>query len=355
MRLGLARTACNWLYNGICRGCVSAHLMDTMKSLSAAPAAFDDAMRNLRIQIDDHLQALLPAPCNAGDLMAAALRDGVLAPGKRFRPLLMLLTGQGMKCQSPALLDLACAVEMVHTASLFLDDMPCMDNAQLRRGRVAIHVRYGEDVAVLGAVALLSQAWRIVASTQALDAATRNQLTVVLSDAVGVQGLVRGQYRDLREGAARRTPEDIAQANQQKTGVLFGAVLEMAALTAGATAASRASLQQAAFELGQAFQLRDDLDDSAPATAARTKDAFKDVGKSTLVAVLGPGAARQRVAGHLARAETHFEQALAEPAGVLALVRGAFAKGPAAQSSQPSRRKAVAPHEARAAASLRFS
>ncbi len=279
---------------------------------------------SLRSQIDSRLGELLPPPLHSHDLIAAALHDGVLAPGKRIRPLLLLLVGRSLGQKSMALLDLGCAVEMVHAASLFLDDMPCMDNARLRRGRLAVHARYGEDVAMLGAVALLAHACGIAASVDGLPGELRARLVTVLCNAVGMRGLVRGQYRDLREGSAARLLEDIASTNEQKTGSLFSAGFEMAALAAGASEATRAALCLAATELGHAFQLRDDIEDYAKSPAAASKDRNKDAGKSTIVALLGLNAAEERLAGHLARAEDQLRQALPADEGVVSMVRSVF-------------------------------
>ncbi|MDB5929663.1 MAG: Farnesyltranstransferase (Geranylgeranyl-diphosphate synthase)-like protein [Polaromonas sp.] len=294
----------------------------------SAPSSSDefaDLLECLRRQVDARLAELVPQPDDGHDLLGAALHEGVLAPGKRMRPLLVLLVGRSLGHRSRALLELACAVELVHAASLFLDDMPCMDNARLRRGRLAVHARYGEDVAMLGAVALLAQACAMVAGAPGLSGELRAQLAGVLCHAVGMQGLVRGQYRDLREGRAARLAEDIASTNQQKTGSLFSAGFEMAALAAGADEQVRLALRQAASALGHAFQLRDDLEDGAQTPATFGKDRHKDVGKSTLVALLGREAVAQCLAGHLAQAETQLRLALPADAGVALLVRKAFA------------------------------
>ena len=282
-------------------------------------------LANLREQIDARLAELLPPPAHAGDLMGSALHEGVLAPGKRIRPLLMLLAGRSLGQSPAALLDLACALEMVHAASLFLDDMPCMDNARLRRGRPSVHARYGEDVAMLGAVALVAQACAIAASAPGLHGELRAQLVRVLCHAIGMQGLVRGQYRDLREGVADRHCEDICSANEQKTGALFSAGFEMAALAADASEATRRALRAAALELGQAFQLRDDIEDSHRAPATLGKDRNKDAGKSTLVALLGIDAAERRLAGHLAEAQRQLRRALPQDEAIVSWVRSAFA------------------------------
>lgn len=282
-------------------------------------------LADLREQINVRLAELVPPPAHPGDVMGAALHEGVLAPGKRIRPLLMLLVGRSLGQSSAALMDLACAVEMVHAASLFLDDMPCMDNARLRRGRPAVHARYGEDVAMLGAVALVAQACAIAASVEGLHGELRAQLVRVLCHAMGMQGLVRGQYRDLREGVTDRQCEDISSTNQQKTGSLFCAGFEMAALAAGADEATRSALCTAALELGQAFQLRDDIEDSLKTPATLGKDCNKDAGKSTLVALLGLEAAEHRLANHLDAAKSQLRLALPDDEAMVAWVHSAFA------------------------------
>ena len=292
-------------------------------------------LAGMRSQIEHRLAELVPPPDDIHDVMGAALHEGVLAPGKRIRPLLMLLIGHSLGHQSPALLDLGCAVEMVHAASLFLDDMPCMDNARLRRGRLAVHARYGQDVAVLGAVALVSQSCSIAASVQGLSGELQARLVRVLCQAVGMQGLVRGQYRDLREGAAARCFEDIASTNQQKTGSLFSAGFEMAALTAGADEAVCSALRKAALELGQAFQLRDDIQDRTGMPASFGKDSNKDAGKSTLVALLGLETAHQRLASHLGEAQNQLHVALPQDETVSLWMQKAFAISPIPRS-QPA-------------------
>jgi geranylgeranyl diphosphate synthase, type II len=299
-----------------------------MNTIARPASKSDPTLAVLRQRIDQRLAGLLPAPHDANDRIAAALRDGVLAPGKRTRPLMMLLAGRGLGAETQALLDVACAVEMVHTASLFLDDMPCMDNAWLRRGRPSTHARYGQDVAMLGAVALLSRAFGIAASVSGLSDALRTQLVAVLADAVGHDGLVRGQYRDLHEGSVHRKEADIASTNQQKTGVLFAAALDMAARIAGADAAACQSLRDAAGEMGHAFQLRDDLEDRDDKAAGNLKDRHKDDDKSTLVALLGPAEAARRMQSHLAQAERHLHQAFPQKPGVTGLMLAAFGFGP---------------------------
>jgi geranylgeranyl diphosphate synthase type II len=264
---------------------------------------FADYLGALRGRIDRRLARLLSASADENDLIGAAMKAALLSPGKRVRPLIVVLAGGQLGAREAPLLDLGCALEMVHAASLVLDDMPCMDDARLRRGLPTVHVRFGEDIAVLTAVALLGQAFKVISSASELPSLLRARLVGVLADAVGAQGLVRGQYQDLREGGWPRRVGEIAETNHLKTGALFAAALEMAAQVAHARDDVRMTLREAALELGQAFQLYDDLCDGA-SDAPLCKDLGKDAGKSTLVALLGQEAARQRLHGHVQRIDT---------------------------------------------------
>ncbi|MDZ5605347.1 polyprenyl synthetase family protein [Pseudomonas sp. RP23018S] len=272
----------------------------------SAECAMADALEPLREAFEARLDAVLPSPGNARDLVAAAMRECSLAPGKRLRPLLLVLTAEGLGASRAAAMDVACAVELVHAASLVLDDLPCMDNAELRRGRATLHLAFGEDVAVLTAIALLSHAFGLMAAIDGVRPEVRNHLVTTLSQAIGVQGLVKGQLQDLREGSGTRTVGEIAQTNQLKTGVLFTAIMDMACDLADAPVSTRTPLHRFAEELGQAFQLRDDLRDRDPSSG---KDQGKDDGKSTLVALCGELKVRRRLQGHVAAAQGHLEQA----------------------------------------------
>lgn len=277
--------------------------------------------RRVRDEIEARLAQLLPAPGNERDLVALAMRDSALAPGKRMRPMLLVLAARGLGCPGEQAVELGCAVEMVHAASLVLDDMPCMDNAQLRRGQPTTHLSYGEDVAILAAIALLSRAFGVVAGASGLPAGTRTQLVATLANAVGMQGLVRGQFEDLREGAAPRSAEQIAVTNDLKTGVLFGATLQMAALLGNADENTTQALQGFALELGQAFQLYDDLQDNC---ADNAKDTGKDAGKSTLVALLGEARVRERLHSHMERAMAYLQQVFGAEQAISSYVAGIY-------------------------------
>ncbi|QHM73847.1 Geranylgeranyl diphosphate synthase [Mixta intestinalis] len=267
----------------------------------------EDELRTLREALQIRLDQLLPTG-EQQDRVYSAMREGTLAAGKRVRPLLLVLAARDLGCRAdqPGLIDLACAVEMVHAASLMLDDIPCMDNALLRRGRPTIHRQYGENVAILAAVALLSRAFGVVAEAPSLSHACKTQAVAELSGAVGLQGLVQGQFLDLNEGGQARSPEAILLTNELKTSRLFDATLQMAAIVADAPPQARQRLRYFAQDLGQAFQLLDDLTDGLSGTG---KDINKDHGKSTLVAMLGAEAVHQRLRSHLRSADEHLASA----------------------------------------------
>ncbi|GGY93330.1 polyprenyl synthetase family protein [Pseudoduganella plicata] len=261
----------------------------------------------LRQEIDERIEALLTEGGDSADLLAGAMRAGALGSGKRMRPLLLMLVARDLGCTSPGLIDVACAVEMVHAASLVLDDMPCMDDARLRRGKPAVHVQFGEDVAILAAIGLLSRAFCVLSSAADIPPAIRTRLVCTLSQTIGTQGLVRGQFLDLHGG--QRSAEEIATTNELKTGVLLGVAVEMAAIVAQADEGVTQSLHAFALAAGQAFQIRDDFADSSD-SAITGKDTGKDVGKATFINTLGHDEAQRRLAKYLRDAEKHLDDAL---------------------------------------------
>jgi geranylgeranyl diphosphate synthase type II len=260
------------------------------------------------------------------DLLKNAMRASALSAGKRMRPLLLMLVARDLGCNSPALVDVACAVEMVHAASLVLDDMPCMDDASLRRGKPAIHVQFGEDVAILASVALLSRAFGILAQASDIAPVTRSRLVAALAQTVGDQGLVRGQYEDLHGG--ERTPEQIATTNELKTGLLLGVAVDMATIMCHADERVAQQLRAFALAAGQAFQIKDDLLDGPGNDSAVTgKDTGKDIGKSTLITTLGQDEAKRRLMGCLQEADRCLVAAVGAKGRTRGFVASLFAQG----------------------------
>ena len=280
----------------------------------------------VRQEVEERLAALLADAGPSSDRLAAAMRSAALGSGKRMRPLLLMLVARDLGCDSPALIDVACAVELVHAASLVLDDMPCMDDAQLRRGKPTIHVQYGEDVAILASIALLSRAFGILGSAQDIPPPVRARLVARLSETIGAQGLVRGQFLDLQ--ATARSAEDIATTNELKTGVLLGAAVDMAAIIAETDDCVARSLRAFALAAGHAFQLRDDFQDGLGMDPTITgKDTGKDVNKATFINTLGFDEARRRLMDHLHEADRCLTDAIGSKQGTRRFVGSLFGGG----------------------------
>ncbi|MCC5811928.1 MAG: polyprenyl synthetase family protein [Ectothiorhodospiraceae bacterium] len=235
------------------------------------------------------------------------MRYSLLAPGKRVRPLLVLLTAAHCGADWRDALDLACAVEMVHTASLILDDLPSMDNAELRRGLPTLHRLYGEDTAILAAVSLMNQAFVVVSSSSTLSAEKRLKLVSRLAFVIGPEGLAAGQNRDLHERASIRNASLLEEINHLKTGMLFRLAAEMGGTVAGVNDDCVRALQEFADALGQAFQARDDLLDQIGCPAELGKNVFQDQHKATLVKLMGEEGVREAVKLHTDRALAFLE------------------------------------------------
>jgi geranylgeranyl diphosphate synthase type II len=231
--------------------------------------------------------------------LAEAIRYALLAPGKRLRPQLVLMAAEACGGDIEAAAPAACAVEMVHAYSLVHDDLPAMDDDDLRRGRPTCHKVFGEAVAILVGDALLARAFEVLATeVQPPDVAAR--CCAVLGRAAGASALVGGQAVDLQSAHAGGGDGDLPaleSIHRRKTGALFVAALELGGIVAGATDEQQAALVAYGRNLGLAFQITDDLlDVSGSQTAVGTRVA-KDArrGKQTYPALLGVDESRRRV------------------------------------------------------------
>lgn len=273
-------------------------------------ASASDEFASLRQRIERRLTELLPECIEGQSMLSDAVAHSVTAPGKRLRPLLAVATALDLGGDVDAAIDGGCAIEMIHAASLILDDMPSMDDAHMRRGRPATHVSYGEDVALLAVVAVLSRAFELVTETESLSAEQRLRSVRALTKATGSLGLVGGQFADLRGGRGPRSEADVARVNALKTGSLFHAAVEIGAIGSGAAPDVRAELEAFARELGLAFQLLDDLLDGGTSASAIGKDIGKDKGKSTIVSMIGRSSTGQEIERHMEKALGHVDAAL---------------------------------------------
>ena len=285
--------------------------------------SFFQSVEQLRAGVDRRLAQLIPAESQAPSELGGVVRYALLAPGKRFRPLLTLLVARDLGAPEGLALDSACAFEMVHAASLILDDLPSMDDAAMRRGRETAHKAFGEANAILGAVGLLNRAYGVVVEDHNLSSDLRIAISCELSEAVGFRGLTAGQSRDLDRRGRSLSNDEIDLINHQKTGVLLVAAARAGALVAGAEAERRQAIGEFARRIGLAFQIRDDLIDHEGGESVG-KDLGKDADMPTLVTSLGIDGARAAMNGYLDAAEAALRTAGAGQ-GVWRYVQGLFA------------------------------
>ncbi|MCB1743337.1 MAG: polyprenyl synthetase family protein [Gammaproteobacteria bacterium] len=269
----------------------------------SAQVAFDqEAAHALQRRIDARLTVLAPSEHSEPEALSRSIRYSLLAPGKRARALIALLTAQHLGAAVEHALDPACAIEMVHAASLIIDDLPAMDDARLRRGLASNHRLFGEDTSILAAIAMLSDAFGAVSRCAPLSPECRVDIVDMLSRRVGMQGLVAGQEMDLHADYERSSREDIEQIHRHKTGALFSVSAWVGGRVAGCEPAVLALLDDFGMNIGLAFQTYDDLADVKGSTETEGKDTQVDVSKATLVACEGAEAAERL-------ADACFEQA----------------------------------------------
>jgi geranylgeranyl diphosphate synthase type II len=239
-------------------------------------------------RIDGELRRVVPA---SGDRVQEAMVYTLHAPAKRIRPVLTVLTAELCGGSAARAMTAACSIEMVHAASLILDDLPAMDDSPVRRGKPATHVAFGEAMALLAAFGLLSGAFNALA--RGYEPPLGSRIAALLSEAVGAEGLIGGQAADLLAIDQQITFEMLERIHRGKTGALFSAAATAGAMTAEATGDSIAALQAFAKNLGLAFQIIDDLLDVEGDPAVTGKPVRQDAKKTTFVSFSGPAGARQ--------------------------------------------------------------
>ena len=246
------------------------------------------------VQVERALSAWVPAdaPAGLGDAMRYAVLDG----GKRLRPLLVLAASESVQGKPRAALRAACAVELIHAYSLVHDDMPCMDNDVLRRGKPTVHVQFGEARALLAGDALQALAFELLTPEGAdVPPAMQAELCRLLARAAGAQGMAGGQAIDLASVGKPLSETELRSMHERKTGALLQASVRMGAACGSAvTPAARAALDDFGAVIGLAFQVVDDILDVTADSAELGKTAGKDAAadKPTYVSLLGLPAAQ---------------------------------------------------------------
>ena len=256
-------------------------------------AAFADWIHAALNRFERVAQACLPPATTRPQRLHEAMRYAVLQGGKRVRPLLAFAAGELMDAPAAALDSVALAVEYVHVYSLIHDDLPCMDNDVLRRGKPTVHVAFDEATAMLAGDALQAEAFSVLAAAP-LAADLRAALMGELAAAAGTAGMCGGQAIDLAAVGATLSLADLEQMHRMKTGALLRAAVRMGALAAGADGTALDALDRYAQAVGLAFQIVDDVLDVASTSAELGKTAGKDAeqGKPTYVSIVGLEAAR---------------------------------------------------------------
>lgn len=262
--------------------------------------AFAQRLGSAAAMVEKRLKALL-TECGpkADERFAAAMRHAVLSGGKRFRPFLVIESAALFGLEPHQVIDAASAFECIHCYSLVHDDLPCMDDDDLRRGQPTLHKAYDEWTAILAGDALLTLAFEILARPATHeDTSVRSELALILAKAAGAKGMVLGQVLDLEaeKYTADSVPaiDDVQRIQALKTGALIACACEAGAVLGKAPAEERAALKRYGQQLGLAFQIADDLLDAEGDPETLGKKTRKDaaLGKATLVSIMGIPKAR---------------------------------------------------------------
>lgn len=255
------------------------------------------------------LDSLLPAEQGSETRLLGAIRYAALGGGKRLRPFFTLEAGRLFDADEGALLRAACAIECVHTYSLVHDDLPAMDDDDLRRGRPTVHRKYDEATAILAGDALLTFAFELLAEPAThSDPQMRCKLITGLAKASGAQGMVAGQAADMAGDDIGSDLIAVTRMNRLKTGALINFAVEAGGMIGCAADAEKAALSRYAHDVGLAYQMRDDLLDAEGVVRDTGKAVGKDKarGKVNFVTVLGADATRDRISMLASQAKAHL-------------------------------------------------
>jgi farnesyl diphosphate synthase len=277
--------------------------------------AFDNFPRQLaswQSRVEAELEARLPQPADKPERLHEALRYSVLGGGKRVRPILVYATARALGLSESMVDGAACAVEFIHAYSLVHDDLPAMDNDDLRRGKPTCHIAFDEATAILVGDSLQVLAFQILANGSGLpkDAGARLRLVELLAIGSGTSGMAGGQALDLAASGQRLSIQSVEEMHNRKTGALIHASVMMAAECAPElSTAVRDALNRYSLDLGLAFQIQDDLLDVEGDTTLLGKPTGADIkrGKPTYPAVVGVDMARARMQELHARALRSLE------------------------------------------------
>lgn len=255
------------------------------------------AIQRIQGEIDQAFDAILQVPADGRERLFEAMRHAAIGGGKRVRPLLLVTTAEMYGVARPAAVRAGCAIEAIHVYSLVHDDLPCMDDDDLRHGKPTVHKAFDEATAVLAGDALHALAFELLSDpATSADPFTRAELVKCLATAGGAGGMAGGQMMDMAAEGTELDVGAVTRLQQLKTGALLGAAVEMGAILGRVPEEGRGYLRAYARDIGLAFQIADDLldheGDEAKTGKAVRKDAGK--GKATFVSLMGPEKAREQ-------------------------------------------------------------
>jgi farnesyl diphosphate synthase len=280
-----------------------------VETIDRARHELDAEAGRVSAEVDDFFERLLAPTGDGREPLYEAMRHAVIGGGKRLRPLLTIAAGQLFAIDRERALRVGCAIEAIHVYSLIHDDLPCMDDADLRRGKPTVHKAFGEAEAVLAGDSLHALAFEILAHEATHgDPWVRSDLVFELARAAGPAGMAGGQMMDLvAEGQQLDLPA-ITRLQQLKTGALIEYAVEAACIMVRLLPDARTPYRGYARNIGLAFQIADDLIDHSGDEAAAGKRTGKDMaaGKATVVSVLGPDRARQQASVLVNQAIEHL-------------------------------------------------
>jgi farnesyl diphosphate synthase len=289
-----------------CLTFVSTSLNERMGELLRVPTTSTNTVISLKPQA----AAEVDVTTAEDDTIIKAMRYSALGGGKRLRPFLTVCASSLFGVSLDAALDTASAIEFIHTYSLMHDDLPAMDNDDLRRGKPTCHIVYGEAAAILAGDGLLTYAFEILSnSTTHADPAVRCELVSALAKASGSWGMVAGQMMDIEAENKTMNIDEIIRLQRLKTGELFAVSCEAGAILGKAPAMMRKMLRAYAHDMGLAFQITDDLLDVEGTRTETGKGVRKDkiAGKATLVSIMGVERAREHAQILVRQAISHLD------------------------------------------------
>ena len=282
-----------------------------MALTDGANGLLNEELARIQREIDSKFDALLPLPADPRSRLVEAMRYAAIGGGKRLRPLLVAATAEMFRVDRDAAVRAGAAVEAIHVYSLIHDDLPCMDDDDLRHGKPTIHKAFDEATAVLAGDALHDLAFEILSDPATSgDPFTRIELVRTLATASGAQGMAGGQMMDMVAEGESFDLSTVTRLQQLKTGALLGASVEMGAILGKIAPEARSHLRGFARDIGLAFQIADDLLDHEGDEAAAGKALRKDAvaGKETFVSLLGPERARAQASALVDQAIAHLAQ-----------------------------------------------